>query len=133
MGILMCFPINSKHQMKEVSDKMKKPLRFNYSKHSGYDISLQGDNRFAKTAKLFNGKTIQEEFNERIKPLPQLDPESFYPHLLAVYRQWAKQNPFLMKELLYRALSNRNCIRDKLAVGVLSHARALVQILNEEY
>lgn len=112
---------------------MKKPLRFHYSKHTGYDISLQGDNRFAKTAKLLNGKTIQEEFNERIKPLPQLEPETFYPHLLAVYRQWVKENPLLMKELLYKALSNRNCIRDKLAVGVLSHARALVQILNEEY
>ena len=113
---------------------MKKPLRFNYSKHSGYDISLQGDSRYAKTvAKLRNGKTIQEEFNERLKPLPQMEPEKFYPYLLSVYRQWAWENPLLMKELLDKALSNRNCIRDKLAVGVLSHARALVQILNEEY
>lgn len=112
---------------------MKNPLRFHYSKHVGYDISLQGDSRYAKTAKLKNGKTIQEEFNETIKPLPQLEPETFYPHLLSVYRQWVYENPLLMKELLYKALSNRNCIRDKLAVGVLSHARALVQILNEDY
>ena len=108
-------------------------LRFNYSKHTGYDISLKGDSRYAKTAKLSNGKTIQEEFSESIKHLPEMEPEKYYPYLLSVYKQWAYENPLLLKELLYKALSNRNCIRDKLAVGVLSHARALVQILNEWY
>jgi hypothetical protein len=113
---------------------MERTLRFNYSKHTGYDISLKGDNRYCKiVAKLANGKTVQEEFNERIKSLPQLEPETFYPYLLGVYRQWAYENPLLLKELAYKALTNSNCVRDKLAVGVLSHARALVQILNEDY
>lgn len=112
---------------------MKKPLRFNYSKHTGYDISLQGDSRYTKTAKLRNGKTVQEEFNELIKPLPQTEPEKYYPYLLSVYKRWAYENPTLIKELRHKALSNHNCVRDKLAVSVLSHARALVQILNEWY
>lgn len=112
---------------------MNKPLKFKYSKHTGYDISLKGDSRYAKTAKLCSGKTIQEEFDERIKSLPRGEPETYYSHLLDVYRWWAYENPLLIKELKYKALTNRNCVRDKLAVGVLTHARALVQILNEDY
>lgn len=112
---------------------MKNTLRFKYSKHTGYDVSEVGDSRYAKTAMLSNGKTIGELFNERIKSLPQTEPGKYYPHLLSIYRQWANENPTLMKELLHKVLSSGNCVRDKLAVGVLTHARALVHILNEEF
>lgn len=112
---------------------MTNTLKFNYSKHVGYDVSIQGDNRYCRTvATLANGKTIQEEFNELIKPLPQTEPEKYYPYLLSVYKQWAKENPELMSELRIKAFLFKNCVRDKLASDVLSHARALAQILNEE-
>lgn len=114
--------------------QFKKPLRFSYSKHTGYDISIHGNNRFCKTvARLSNGKTIEEEFKDRTKDLPSGEPEAYYPYLLDIYREWVNENPVAFKVLLCGAVSNSNCVRDKLAVGVLTHARALTQLLNEHY
>lgn len=111
---------------------MKNPLQFRYSRHTGYDVSENGDTRYAKTAMLSNGKTIEESFNEAIANLPEMDPEKYYPYLLSVYKQWASENPLLIQELRLKAQLNSYCLRDPLSrCAIVSVARALVQILNE--
>lgn len=111
---------------------MTNPLKFKYSKHVGYDVSMQGDIRYCRTvATLANGKTIQDAYGISIATMPIMEPEKYYPYLLEIYRQWAQENPELMNELRIKAFLFKNCVRDKLASDVLTHARALVQILNE--
>lgn len=109
-----------------------KHIKFAYSKHSGYDISRLGDSRYCKTvATLRTGKTIQQAFDEIVAELPVMEPESYYPYLLGCYREWANEHPYDMRALEENVAVHNNVVRDKLAVSVLTHARALAQILNE--
>lgn len=108
----------------------------------GYEVSTYGDKRFsALVAKLKDGRTIEEAYQLDIKGYrihsndwrfgkgkPALQPRDLWPEYLALWVQWADENPVLVKNL--RTLSAGLILTDRFAHTAISQARALAEILN---
>jgi hypothetical protein len=111
----------------------------------GYECSTAGDHRFsALNARLGDGRTLEEAYQLDIKGYrirgndwrlgkgkPPLDRSTnLWREYLALWRQWARENPGLMAEL--RRLAGNAILTDQFASTPISQARALADILNEQ-
>ncbi len=109
----------------------------------GYECSTLGDRRFsALCARLSDGRTIEEAYQLDVKgyrtegddwrlgkgklPLRRVN---LWESYLALWRQWALENPNLMAELAERA--RYGILTDRFAATGISQARALAHLLNE--
>jgi hypothetical protein len=110
---------------------------------NSYELSSRGDKRFsALYARLRDGRTIEEAYQLDVKgyreisndwragkgkpPLRSVDTWAEY---LALWKQWAKENPALIADLAQRAQGR--VLTDMFASSAISQARALAEILNE--
>jgi len=112
-----------------------------WQRYGGYEVSSKGDKRFsAFYAKLKDGRTIEEAYQLDVKGYrkfgnnamlgkgrPPLDKSvDTWKEYLALWRQWAEENPMLIKELsIYHVLS------DRFATTPNNQANALAVILRE--
>ena len=111
-----------------------------------YEVSTEGDSRFsALNAKLKDGRTIEEAYQLDVKgyrkegndwklgkgkaPLNKMSKEESYQAYKNLWKQWALENPNLMKELSEK--SSGKILTDKFANTDVSQARALSEILKE--
>ena len=129
-------------------------MDYAWLRYGGYEVSSKGDARFsAFNAKLEDGRSIEEHYQCDIKgydvggrnwrlgkgkgPMPMHDGriltrDELWQAYLELWRQWAKGNRYLMRELRKYAESNRGILSDRFATTDINQARALSQILNEE-
>ncbi len=130
------------------SDELTIPFTWGrqaYHDEVGYEVSTAGDKRFsALCARLRDGRTIEEayqldvkgyrkqsnawEFGKGKPPLTPMTPDELYRAYLALWVQWAKENPSATLDLYYHALGKK--LTDKFGWGETSQARALCYILN---
>ena len=117
--------------------------------NNGYEISSQGDKTFsARYAKLKDGRTIEDAYQLDVKgyrqigynwfqakkdhgkhaPI-QLTPEQLWDNYLALWKQWAEENPELIQQL-YEKTKGKVLI-DKFANTKVNQARALSVILTD--
>lgn len=113
----------------------------------GYEVSTAGDRRFsALHARLQDGRTIEEAYQLDVKgyrregndwrlakgkpPLRNLSREALWEEYLALWRQWALENPALMEDLA-RCAEGRP-LTDRFAATPISQARALALLLVEQ-
>lgn len=97
-------------------------------------------------AKLSDGYSIEEHYQLRVKGWGVLGQDSWregkgkpardasvdlYVAYKALWREWAGENPSLMRELAERALEFDGVLSDMFASGPVSQARALAELLNE--
>lgn len=111
----------------------------------GYEVSSVGDVRFsALCARLRDGRTIEEAYQLDVKgyrlhgdswrlgkgkrPLFPMSPEETWVAYLALWEQWAEENPALIADLRHRAAGRP--LTDQYAKTAISQARALAEILN---
>ncbi len=121
-------------------------MTFRWSRFGGYEISTRGDARFsAFNAKLADGRSIEQHYqcdvkgydpggkNWRLgKGKPPLNrSKDLWPEYLALWRQWAKANLPLMRELYVAAKKHNGLLSDRFASTDVNQARALAIILNE--
>lgn len=116
------------------------------AKGQGYELSSHGDKRFsAFFSKLRDGRSIEEAYQLDVKGYraqghdwrlgkgqPAIDGrghDALWVDYLALWRQWASENPQLIEDL--RAKATGLILTDKFASSPISQARALAQILNE--
>jgi hypothetical protein len=113
----------------------------------GYEVSSQGDRRFsALYAQLADGRTIEQAYQLDVKgyrrlgatdwrdgkgrpPLDPLTRDQLWDAYLALWRQWAAENPDLLGDLRRRAAGRT--LTDKFASTPISQARALAILLDE--
>ncbi len=109
---------------------------------NGYEVSSVGDRRFsALFARLEDGRTIEEAYQLDIngyrattndwrmaKGKPPLVRRDTWPEYLALWQQWAGENPELMRVLYSKARGK--VLTDRFASTRISQARALAEILN---
>lgn len=115
---------------------------------NGYEVSSKGDHRFsALNARLSSGRTIEEIYQCSIKGYdpkgnnwrlgkgkPPLDKTiNLWEEYLKLWKQWANENPKLIKELYYNASQCEYTLTDRFASTPINQARALATILNELY
>jgi hypothetical protein len=105
-----------------------------YSKN-GYEVSSRGDKRFsAFYARLNSGITIEKAYQQAKgsgKGKPAVHPEfDYWGTYLGLWKQWAQENPHLIKEL--RTLSKGKVLTDRFATTQNNQARALAWILMRE-
>lgn len=113
----------------------------------GYECSSKGDKRFsALFATLSDGRTIEEAYQLDVKGYrsissswrdgkgkPALNgksPDELWTEYLALWRQWANENPSLIAEL--KAASAGLVLTDCFATSSINQARALSEILSEQ-
>ena len=123
----------------------------NWSRYSnnGYEISSVGDRKYsARYAKLKDGRTIEDAYQLDVKGYRKLGydwlqakrdhgknapnfltKEQLWSSYLALWKQWAKENPILIQEL-YQKTKNK-VLTDKFASSQVNQARALAVILTE--
>lgn len=124
--------------------------KIKWQRYDGYEVSSVGDKRFsALNAKLKDGRTIEEHYQCDIKgydvggtkwrlgkgkpPLTKISKELLFAEYMSLWKQWAKLNPLLIKEL-YGKVVERGCIiSDNFATSEINQANALAIILNEMY
>lgn len=109
---------------------------------TGYEVSSKGDKRFsALYARFKDGRSIEEAYQLDVKgyrvqgndwrcgkgkpPLVDID---LWPAYLALWTQWANENPLLIEDLRHEAQGK--ILTDMFASSPISQARALAQILN---
>lgn len=112
----------------------------------GYEVSTQGDRRFsALNARLNDGRTIEEAYQLGVKGYaifgddwrlgkgkPPMDCKvDLWAEYLKLWKQWAEENPELIEELA--RLSFGKTLTDRFAKTPISQARALADILNEQF
>jgi hypothetical protein len=111
---------------------------------NGYELSSHGDKRFsALSAVLKDGRTIEEAYQLDVKGYrqfsndwrygkgkPPLIKRPMWPEYLALWEQWADENPGLIEDLRSRATGCT--LTDKFASTPISQARALASILNHD-
>jgi len=116
--------------------------------NNGYEVSSKGDKRFsARFAKLKDGRTIEEAYQLDVKgyrkigynwfqakrdhgkhaPI-QLTKDELWQNYLNLWKQWAIENPNLIKEL--KQLSEGKILTDQFANTQVNQARALSEIIN---
>lgn len=120
---------------------------YKYARYAAnsYEVSSHGDKRFsALYARLKDGRTIEEAYQLDVKGYraisnswkigkgrPPLDKtKDLWTEYLALWKQWALENPELIEDLRQRA-KNRT-LTDKFASSPISQARALAEILNTQ-
>lgn len=112
---------------------------------NGYEVSSAGDKRFsALYARLLDGRTIEEAYQLDVKgyraagatswragkgkpALATLNPDQLWLQYLALWQQWACENPALIADL--RVQSDGRPLTDRFASSPISQARALASIL----
>ena len=110
----------------------------------GYEVSSRGDQRFsALYARLADGRTIEQAYQLDVKGYravsndwragkgkrPLHEGVDLWAEYLALWAQWARENPRLMQEL--RTACTGKTLTDCFASGPVSQARALAQLLGE--
>jgi hypothetical protein len=113
----------------------------------GYEVSSKGDRRFsALYARLGDGRSIEEAYQLDVKgyrqagardwragkgkpPLGEISRAELWQRYLALWQQWAIENPRLMGELELR--SRGRVLTDRFASSEISQARALAVILRQ--
>ena len=101
---------------------------------NGYEVSSRGDKRFsAFYARLSNGATIEQAY-QRAKGTGKGKPSKlanfdYWGTYLGLWKQWAKENPGLIKDLA--RLSHGKVLTDRFANTQNNQARALATILTE--
>jgi len=115
---------------------------------NSYEVSSAGDKRFsALYAKLNDGRTIEEAYqldvkgyrtqgdNWRLgkgkKPLRDITEQQQWEEYKQLWKTYLNENPELLKDLAQKAKDKT--LTDKFASSKVSQARALAEILNEEY
>lgn len=109
----------------------------------GYEVSTKGDARFsALNARLKDGRTIEEAYQLDVKGFrargltwrqakgrmpATISREELWHDYLALWWQWARENPALIEELRERARGKT--LTDCFAWSEISQARALAEIL----
>lgn len=107
-----------------------------------YELSSHGDKRFsALFARLKDGRTIEEAYQLDVKGYravsnnwragkgkPPMVKRDMWPEYLALWKQWASENPLLIADLRVKAAGKT--LTDKFASTPISQARALADILN---
>lgn len=125
-------------------------MKFQYSRHSGYECSSKGDIRFsAFGAFLEDGRCIESWYQNSVKgygppgcsdwrlgkgrpPKVWMSRENLWNAYLALWKRWALANPHLMFELRCKVIEHGRTVRDSFASSEINQARALAQLLNEE-
>jgi hypothetical protein len=124
---------------------LRKIVMWKYARFAdnSYECSTYGDQRFsALVATLSDGRTIEMHYqcdvkgyqpggtNWRLgKGKPPLDKtKNMWNEYLALWKQWANENPALLEDL--RAKANGRTLTDEFASTPISQARALAEILN---
>lgn len=112
----------------------------------GYEVSSRGDTRFSPLfAKLSDGRTIEEAYQLDVKGYrqygshwiigkgkPSLDRKvDLWQAYLALWRQWADENPKLLAALARAARGK--VLTDRHATHQVNQARALAHLLNERH
>lgn len=112
----------------------------------GYELSTVGDKRFsALHARLKDGRTIEQAYQLDVKgyravssdwmdgkgkpPLTPMTQDALWEAYKALWRQWARENPKLMHDLMIKA--EGKVLTDCFASSPISQARALCELLNE--
>lgn len=115
---------------------------------NGYECSTRGDKRFsAMCAMLRDGRTIEEAYQLDVKGYRRigytamqakkdrgahapvrLTPKQLWQGYLALWKQWASENPALVRELAEK--SRNKVLTDMFASSDISQARALAVILD---
>lgn len=119
---------------------------FKYARYdnNGYELSTRGDKRFsALVARLADGRTIEEAYQLDVKGYrtlgndwrlgkgkKPLHPVNLWSEYLALWKQWAIENPRLIEDLRLKA--EGKVLTDMFASSPISQARALAMILNKE-
>lgn len=123
-------------------------MRYDWSRYhpQGYECSPVGDVRFsAAGARLLDGRTIEAAYRSELasqklrgcdwrlgKGRRALSPGvSLWDPYLALWTQWAAENPALMLDLAKRA--RYGILTDRFAVTGISPARALAHLLDEQH
>ena len=112
---------------------------------NGYEVSSAGDKRFsALYARLADGRSIEEAYQLDVKgyrstgatswragkgkpPLRSITPAQLWLEYLALWEQWAAENPAMIEDLKRRAAGRP--LTDRFASSAISQARALAAIL----
>lgn len=111
----------------------------------GYEVSSRGDRRFsALYARLGDGRTIEQAYQLDVKgyrrigatdwragkgrpPLGPMTPDALWEAYLALWQQWARENPASIADLRRRSVGR--VLTDRFASTPISQARALAAIL----
>lgn len=116
---------------------------FTWSRYGGYELSSKGDKRFsAFYARLKDGRTIEEAYQLDVKgyralgndPMlgkgkPPLDKnKNLWEEYLALWKQWAIENPALVNEL--KSGKHGYVFSDMFAKTPVNQAAALAYICN---
>lgn len=113
-----------------------------------YEVSTKGDRRFsAFVAKLSDGRSIEEAYQLDVKgyrsqgndwrlgkgnpPLRDITPEQLWSEYKALWRSFFDHRPDLFKEIATQAKDK--VITDMFAKTDISQARAICELLNEQY
>lgn len=125
------------------------PLKSRWARYAagGYEVSSKGDKRFsALHARLADGRTIEQAYQLDVKGYrrlgatdwragkgrPPLDPitrEQLWIAYLALWQQWAIENPAAIADLRQRSAGR--VLTDRFASTPISQARALAAILGD--
>lgn len=112
----------------------------------GYEVSSRGNTTYSPLfARLKDGRTIEEAYQLDVKGYrdrgshwilgkgrPSLRREvNLWLEYLALWRQWADENPHLLAELAEKAKST--VLTDRHATSGVNQARALAVLLNERH
>lgn len=127
---------------------MSPEKQFTWSRQGGYQVSSKGDRRFsAFNAIMSDGRSIEMHYQcdtKRFQPggtdwrlgkgKPPLDLSvDLWGEYLALWREWATNNPELMLELRQHALEHQGVLSDCFAGTPINQAHALVTLLNAGY
>lgn len=133
ISVLYFDTIDNKYKWSRVSD-------------NGYEVSTKGDKRFsALTAKLKNGKTIEEiyqldikgyrefsndwKYGKGKKPLKDITEDVLFEEYKNLWKTFFNENSELLEELA--VITKDKVITDMFAHTNISQARAIAEILNQ--
>lgn len=122
-----------------------------YSKHSGYECSSNGDQRFsAFNAIMSDGRSIEHWYQAgaldgrgkqfapgtrnwklgKGKCWPGKTPEQLYSEYYSFWEEWCNLHLAWMVELHYMSSLNDYLLRDSFATSPINQARALAEFIN---
>jgi len=121
------------------------PYAWAYKSKNGYEVTTAGDKRFsAFCARLRDSRIIEDAYQLDVKGYrqfgnnwrlgkgkPPLVIRDVWPEYLALWQQWASENPSLMLELSVLAAGKK--LTDKYAKTPINQAHALCDILNSYF
>lgn len=133
---------------KELGKRMFEKIK--WERFGGYEVTTAGDKRFsAFNAMMKDGRSIEEHYQCDIKgydiggsnwrlgknkpPLVNKSKEMLFAEYLNLWKIWAIENPYLIKELYSKVIEHGGIISDRFATSEINQANALAIILNEMY